>query len=144
MSATYYFIKDREAKAPYLKIKDKIDYYTWVDIMEEYDIVWDINTNHGKYYLKIDPESHYKRQAYFDYKELKEGIGFSAEDQVIKTGSYSFFMAFNKESGVAFAQFYKRERKHLLPLLFELSEKLDCYLIKDTKKIITKKDLDNL
>jgi len=143
MSATYYFIKDKKSKAPYFNLKDKLDYGKWVEVMEEYNITWDIDTNHGKYYLSKDPGLHYKKQAYFEYEEIKEKINYGPKVQVLKTGSYAFFIAFDIERGIAFSQFYKRELKEWLPLLFEISSKLECYLIINTKKIITKNFFEN-
>lgn len=144
MSATYYLLKDSKAKAPYFNMKSRLDYNLWVKVMEDYDITWDKDTKHGQFYLKKDPGFYYKRKAYFDYKELKEDHKYTDESQVIETGHYSFFVIFEEERGLSWIQFYNREKKNLLPIFFEISVKLDCYLIKNTKKIITKEYIESL
>jgi hypothetical protein len=144
MSATYYLLKDKKAKAPYFNIKARLDYNLWVKVMEEFDITWDKDTKHGQFYLKKDPDFYFKRQAYFDYEELEEAYQYSDDSQVIKTGKYSFFVVFDEERGISWLQFYNREHKIFLPLFFKISEKLDCYLIRGTKKIITKEYINSL
>ncbi len=134
---SYYFIKDKKATEPYFNLKEKLDYNIWVNIMEEYDITWDFETKHGQYFLKTDPQSHYKAIAYFDYKEREDDFKFNEDTMVYKTGSYSFSISFYKDRGLAIASFPKWERKEFLPLFFELSKKLDCYLVNDSNKIIT-------
>lgn len=144
MSATYYLIKDKKAKSPYFNMVQRLDYTKWVEVMEEYEITWDKDTKHGKYYIEKDPEFYYKRQAYFDYIESEANFINEENGQVIKTGEYSFFIIYEQERGLSWIQFYNRERKKFLPLFFEISQKLDCYLMKNSRKVITQEYIDSL
>lgn len=148
MSASYYFIKERKPKQPYQKLTERLDYEKWVQVMEGYGIVWARDTKVGQYICSTEPQycRKYKKQAYFDYKERKDGKVYDEEKEVYVSGKYSMFIVFNKEAGYAWAQFYGRERKKLIPLLFEISKKLDCYLFRNAKtsKIVTQEYVDSL
>ncbi len=144
MSSNFYFFNEEKPKSPFLKIKNKLNYEKWCKVMESYNnITWDIDTKHGLFYLDRYGNSHFKRQVYFDYKENPDEFNY-VPGEAITTGTYSFFISFSKEYGYARTQFYGKEKKELIPLFFEISQKLGCFLLKDGRQLITEEDIKHL
>lgn len=142
MSVKYQFFNEHPPRSLF-KIKNKLDYNKWCEVMESYkNITWDIETKHGKFYLEKYGNSHFKKQIYFNYKENPDEFKY-IPGEAITTGTYSFFIVFDNEIGYAWAQFYKNEKKKLVPLFYEISQKLGCYLFRE-RKLITEEDIKNL
>lgn len=141
MSVIYQFFNEHPPRSLF-KIKNKLDYNKWCEVMESYkNMTWDIDTIHGKSDLIRDKNHYFKKTAWFDYVETNEK--YNPSEQANTIGTYSFFIVFDNEIGCAWAQFYKNEKKKLVPLFYEISQKLGCYLFRE-RKLITEEDIKNL
>ena len=144
MSSKYYFIKDYKPKPPFLKLKEKIEFERWESVINSYkNTTWDIDTKHGLFYFERYGASHFKSQVYFNYTENPNEFIY-VPGESIKTGTYAFFIVLAKEYGYAYAQFSGKEKKEFIPLLYEISQRLGCYLLKDGKHLITEVEINNL
>lgn len=142
MSASYYLINEHPPKSLF-KIKNKLDYNKWCEVMESYkNITWDIDTKHGIFFHDNHGDSHYKREVYFDYVETPNEFKYLPGD-AITIGRYTFSISFIKEIGLARIQFFNNENKKLVPLFYEISQKLGCYLFLE-RKLITEEDIEKL
>ncbi len=138
MSVIYNFVNEKSPISLF-KVKDKLDYTKWCQVVESYkNVTCDIETIHGKYDLLRDDKKYFKKKVYFDYIETKEE--YNPNEQANTIGTYSFFMVFDKQSGFAWVQFFGKEKKELVPLFYEISQKLGCYLFRE-RELITEENI---